>query len=547
MNEVTLNHWTIFAVGIASVVFTLHRLLSYLRFLQQEEYSACGFLAWVWRRQAFDRQASLMAVTALGFSMLCDAEYPAPLVVLSLLLSLVLAVTGLFQEDPCASGKITLKMTDRAKRIYRFSFFLYLFAQMLGGWLAIGFFSAPIFAFWLWQLCLFQLMPIFLSLAVILLSPGEKIIQNKFRIQAEELLSRCHPFIVAITGSYGKTSSKDILAKFLNQALGPTFWPKGGINTVMGITREIREKLGANHRYAVIEMGAYREGSIRRLCQFTPPKAAIVTAVGVMHLERFGSAENIYRAKSEIAQALPKDGILVCNGDNPGARRMASEYPSGVTLLYGLEPERGRLDSWISDIEVKVPGTFFKLHWQGVELIAKVPLHGRPALSNVLAAFTMACALGADPEYLIAAMANLQPVSNRLEVRLMGDFVQINDAYNSNPVGFAAALEVLKELPGKRKILVTPGMIELGKEQQSENAKAAELAAGVCDLVMLVGKENLTALKQGLERGGFASEKIRLFNSRDNALHALAQDRREGDVVLLENDLPDLFEMELRF
>jgi UDP-N-acetylmuramoyl-tripeptide--D-alanyl-D-alanine ligase len=382
---------------------------------------------------------------------------------------------------------------------------------------------------------------------VLVLQPGERAIQEKFRREAEGILHDVKPYVIGITGSYGKTSTKNTLAKLLNVCLAPTFWPKGGINTVMGITREIRAELKPAHKYAVIEMGAYKIGSIRRLCEFTPPNAAIVTAVGLMHLERFGGAENVFRAKSELAQAVPADGILVCNGDDEGARRMAAENPKAKTLLYGFNPAAGKLDSWISDIEVSVSGTSFRLHWGEASHAAFVPLHGKPALSNLLGAFTMACALGADPQYLVGAMHNIEPVSNRLEVRKYGGFVQINDAYNSNPVGFAAALELLQALPGERKILVTPGMIELGEEQARENEKAAELAARICNLVFVVGSINREPLCRGLERGGLGQEQIRCYPHRDQALSILHSERKPGDVILLENDLPDLYEMDLRF
>jgi UDP-N-acetylmuramoyl-tripeptide--D-alanyl-D-alanine ligase len=539
-----LSFLTVVIIVLSSILFATRRLLRYLSFLQQEEYSGSRFLRWVWQKRAFDRRGS---ATALVFGLLAllpreDVDYA----IVAILGACVLAVLASREEDPQQTGKITLKMTPRAVRIYRAALLFYTLAV-----LAVSFWAVAISgqaSVWLLQAVFIQSLPLWLVLAVLALQPQENIVQARFIGEAKEILASCHPYVIGITGSYGKTSTKNVLGKLLDVSLAPTFWPKGGVNTLMGITREIREQLKPAHKFAVIEMGAYQQGSIKKLCEFTPPRAAIVTAVGLMHLERFGSAENVYQAKSELAQALPADGILVCNGDNEGARRMAKEYKKTVTLLYGLNREAGELDSWMSNLEVRIDGTSFILHWRDKEYKGFMPIHGRPLLSNVLGAFTMACALGADPQYVVSAMGNLKPVSNRLEVCKCGLFIQINDAYNSNPVGFAAALEVLDALAGERKILVTPGMVELGSEQGKENERAGELAAKVCHLVFVVGSLNREALCLGLERGGLTKQQIRTFAHRDLALAALARERRQGDVVLLENDLPDLFEIvDLRF
>jgi UDP-N-acetylmuramoyl-tripeptide--D-alanyl-D-alanine ligase len=296
-----------------------------------------------------------------------------------------------------------------------------------------------------------------------------------------------------------------------------------------------------------MEMGAYNIGSIKKLCDFTPPKAALVTAVGIMHLERFGSPENVYVAKSELAQAVPADGILVCNGDNPGARRMAKEYDKETTYLYGLDPSSGPLDCYATDITFDDHGTSFVIHWKGRQYSGRTPLLGRPALSNALGAFTMACALGAEPSFATACMANLQPVDNRLVLDRKGSVGFLRDAYNSNPTGFEAALEVLGTLPATRRILMTPGMIELGDQQYEQNKRLAKIASGVVDLAIVVGTVNREALLAGLHEGGFAADSIVTAESRDEAFGFLASIQSGGDLVLIENDLGDIHEGAVRF
>ena len=208
----------------------------------------------------------------------------------------------------------------------------------------------------------------------------------------------------------------------------PTFWTPKSINTVMGVTREIRERMKPHHKWAIMEMGAYNVGSIQRLCDFTPPKAAIITVVGIMHLERFGSAENVYRAKSELAKNVPADGVLVCNGDDPGARRMAKENPKATTLLYGIDSEDA--DCRMTDITETADGSTFTVHWKGRAYTGSTGLLGKPMLSNLLGAFTMAAALGVHPDVLLAVVRNIKPTENRLEVKRVGDVTWINDAYN---------------------------------------------------------------------------------------------------------------------
>ena len=159
----------------------------------------------------------------------------------------------------------------------------------------------------------------------------------------------------------------------------------------------------------------------------------------------------------------------------------------------------------------------------------------------------MACALGADPAFAVAAMSVLKPESNRLEIEKNDKAYTLRDAYNSNPDGFASALKVLKALPSQRRILMTPGMIELGHKQEEENRRVAEQAATVCDEVILVGQTNRPALERGLRDGGLSEEHIHTCETRDEALEVLKKLRSAEDSLLIENDLTDIYEAVERF
>jgi UDP-N-acetylmuramoyl-tripeptide--D-alanyl-D-alanine ligase len=530
-------HTALALVGVGA--FAWRRTLHLMRYFQQEEYDSKRFWAWIQDNKAFDRRGTAVALTTSLVLVAAQAWWFVVLgVAIAGMVGLLVMAQG--EVDPRVTGKKKLVMTQRASRIHRLALALFagFSAPFLVMLLVAGGAMGPAFA-WGWVVVLVQIAPFFLMLSERMLAPGEKRIQDGFQAEARKILADVAPTVIGITGSYGKTSTKMILGELLS-ADAPTFWTAKSINTPMGVTREIREKMKAHHTWAVMEMGAYNIGSVKRLCDFTPPKAAIVTAVGIMHLERFGSPENVYTAKSELAQAVPADGVLVCNGDDPGARRMSVEYPKTTTLLYGFDGDD--LACKMTDVETVPEGSRFTLHWQGKAYPGTTPLHGRPMLSNLMAAFTMAAAQGVHPDVLLAVIRTLKPVENRLQVQQNGAVTWLHDAYNSNPAGFTAALDVLAAMPGQRRILVTPGMVELGDQQEARNREVAAKAATVCDLVLLVGETNRIALATGLKDGGAKDEAVRWYARRDEAFAALQKEQAPGDVVLVENDLPDLYE-----
>lgn len=551
-----------------SFYFFYRRGLRYLQFLQQEDYESQRFLDWLMERKAYDRRGSLSSAVGMVLNYILPLPFTFE-IGLNILVALGLAYVAGLEEDPRTAGKLALKMTDRAKRIFNLACTIYFISVLtLVFYFAHDFQNASIAkvtmsAFWLIQLFAFFCEPLILALSNALLDPYEKDLQEGFANEARAKLKQVHPFVIGITGSYGKTSSKVILTDILN-SVAPTFTTPRSINSYMGVTREIRERMAPKHKYAVIEMGAYYTGSIKRMCSLTPPNAALVTAVGAMHLERFGSQENVFKAKSELPEALPKDGILVINGDYEYCRKMAENNKDKRIYVYGLDEEKGPVDALMYDIEPTEKGTNFSIRWQGKVYTGSTSLLGRPMLSNALGTFTMACVLGLNPEVVLAVIRNVKTESNRLEPQRAaigslqavrngkpprdGIILRLNDAYNSNPQGFNGALEVLHRVSGGRKILVTPGMIELGEKQFEENKNCAKNAAAFCDLVVVVGATNKQALVEGLQEGGLKDEKLKQVGSMREALTFLAEDYcSDGDVVLIENDLPDLYEAVPKF
>jgi UDP-N-acetylmuramoyl-tripeptide--D-alanyl-D-alanine ligase len=518
--------------------FGYRRMLRYFRYLQQEGYDSTRFCRWIYAFKAWDRKASLVAIIASCLSFI----YIEPVVCLFATFSLF--AIALLETDPRVHGKVKLIMTTRAKRIFRLAISSYLVMLALVAFK--GYVNEVSASWWLLHIALFQFIPIWLVFACFLLKKSETRYQSRLQHAAHQILVECNPLIIGITGSYGKTSVKYILARLIQTTLGPTFWTPKSINTAMGITREIRTRLVKGIDYAIFEMGAYYPGSIKKLCNLTPPRAAIITGVGIAHLERFKSQQAIQSTKAELAHALPEDGILVCNGDNEGSRAIADEVsrnkPNTKVILYGLETSGGYPDCHIHSWKGSSEGVSFILDWQGISYRASTPLFGRAVLSNIAAAFTMTCALGADPEFVLATIAGLEPISNRLQVETIDNRIYIKDAYNSNPEGFRAALEVLKNLEGRKRFLMTPGMIELGYEQDIQNEKLASEAAAVCDYILIVGSINRKAILKGLQSQLYPQDQIIFCDTREIAFEKLAGLTCEQDLILIENDLTDLFE-----
>jgi UDP-N-acetylmuramoyl-tripeptide--D-alanyl-D-alanine ligase len=506
----------------------IRRLLAYLRYFQQEGYEHLRFLRWANVRSLTD--PAFWVAMASAFLFLVD---PLTAVVLFTVGSIVL---GVVQPDPRGSGKIPLRMTWRARRVLTVAVILTLAAFVV----AMRVFMdtevrAPLVA----ASIVIAVLPLMLVAANAVLVPYERYTQRSYYSAAVAKLARVHPFVIGITGSYGKSSSKAMLAHIL-QFQAPTLAATGSINTVMGVTRHIREDLVPGHRFMIVEMGAYAVGSIKRLCDLTPPAAALITAVGDMHLERFGSTEAIKQAKSELARALPPGGILVVNADSPNALRIANESNHVRVYLYG-EHHTGALDTRVEQIRFTKQGTHFVLQTPDRAFPCFTPLLGRPIIVNLAGAFTLAVAVGLDPEIAVAAFRTLTPVANRLEVVEDAGITWIRDAYNSNQFGFRAALEVAADLPASRRILVTPGVIELGAEQHTINRTLSREAAAICDATLVVSETNRAAFVEGHHEAA-RENRLVAVPTRGEAFRWLREHMQDGDVVILENDLPDLYE-----
>jgi UDP-N-acetylmuramoyl-tripeptide--D-alanyl-D-alanine ligase len=418
-----------------------------------------------------------------------------------------------------------------------------------------------------------------LILANLLLFPVEEALRQYYLVSARRVIRAIDPLVIGITGSYGKTSTKEILAHILSSRHEVLKTPRS-YNTLMGVCKVIREELKPRHKIFIVEMGAYKPGEIARICQLVRPRVGILTAIGPMHLERFKTLENVARAKYELIAALPADGVAIFNADDPRLLALAEATAAGgsaagtapaavrTVLRYSVRqaaPEQGRPESqpdlWADDIQIDGEGTRFNIHPQAPGQSAgslppvRMRLLGRHNVSNALAAMLAASALTPAAYRLaykdmIPLLAIMPPFEHRLQpVRAANKIVYIDDAYNSNPVGAKIALEVLAAFNGRRRFLVTPGFVELGEIEEQENYNLGRAAASVCDAIFLIGPQERTQpIRQGfldgcasLGSGEDCMPGVYAYATLKEANLKLAELARPGDVVLFENDLPAIY------
>lgn len=384
--------------------------------------------------------------------------------------------------------------------------------------------------------------PIPILISNILIYPLETMINNIYLLSARRRLRRLNPKVIAITGSYGKTSTKDFLAAILSKRYKVLKTPES-FNTPMGICKVIRGDLTAGHKIFIVEMGAREKGDIKELCKLAKPEIGILTAIGPQHLEMFGTIENIIKTKYELIESLPVGAVAIFNNDDENCRRLADSTRDKKVLRYGIGEESGRPYLMAREISMDSEGiSFLAENSQGGTVPCHCRLLGRHNVYNILAAATVAREFGISLNEISESIKMLEPIPHRLQlIHGRGGVTVIDDAYNSNPRGARMALEVLGEFKGGRKILVTPGLIELGEREYEENRQLGIEAAKVCDLVFLVGPKRTRPIFEGLKEVNFPQERIFVMRDLNQATEGLKNVVRAGDVVLFENDLPDTY------
>ena len=525
-----------------------------LHILQLDGYKTGRYLKWIGQhlRNCFE----IKEILIIGGLLILTALYPQYSD--TWLFPVLCLAWGGFQiymitQRKKVEAKKPLVYTARAKRVFGLSICLLVGIATTLVLIAQTSVFAGVFPRWrIAILLLSEVTVINLTIANLLLYPLERTIHGAYFLSAKKRIKTFQPKVIGITGSYGKTSTKYILHQILSQKFNALMTPDS-YNTPMGICKVIRGDLTAEHEIFIVEMGAYKRGDIRELCNLASPQIGILTAVGPQHLERFKSIENIAKTKYELIESLPSGGLAVFNCDNEICAGLADrrEQDGNPVRRYATEPfpvasaaERAALTA--RNIQHTDEGLAFTIHTSvGTETEIQTRLLGRHNVSNILAATAVAVECGMTLSEIRVAIANVEPVPHRLQLTASeGNVTIIDDSFNSNPVGAKAALEVLTEIQGGKKVLVTPGMVELGEREYEENKRLGEHAADVCDLVILVGPKRTTPILDGLKAVQYPNQQIIVALNLEEVKQHLATQVRAGDVVLFENDLPDSYNEE---
>ena len=512
------------AATVAFFLFFGFSIVKSMHMFQLNSYKAPTHIRWLGKNMP-TLIPGLVALALTAVLLLCRANRIAALCVITVVYAL-LAFTCRTRK-----AKKPLVYTMRVIRMLVTTGLLVLVCILCGAILFGGSAYLMVLA------VLAALSPLLVLAANFINKPIEHAI-NQYYINDAKKLLRSSPDLltIGVTGSYGKTSVKYILHTLL-QAEFDTLKTPESYNTPMGVVKTVRSLLRATHQIFVCEMGARHVGDIQELCEIAAPKMGMITSVGPQHLETFHSLQNVQKTKFELEVALPADGTIFLNMEDANIRAYA-DHVTHKMVSYGLSDS---CDYYASDISASSKGTTFTVHTpQGGSDVFTTKMIGAHNVINIVGAMAICCELGIPLAKLKGQVRKLESVPHRLQLIRRGGITIIDDAFNANPTGSKAAINALALFDGC-KILVTPGLVELGDKEDELNHAFGAYAAKVCDHVMLVGKKQTRSIYEGLISAGYPEDRIFVADVLQDALTKAYGIDSEGKekIILLENDLPD--------
>ena len=517
---------------LSTITFYLYAMLKYRKSyyaLQQNSYNQNHhYIKWIFKnpRKTFITYELLFALISIGIYFLTKK-----VILLTLcfyFLSFVLELYKIKREQHKKKFAFT-------KRVFRLTITTLIIFGLLLTYVILNYNEDYLMYYYL-GLFLFGYFSFVLTWLVnIINKPVEKIVYLYYKNKAITKLKNMNNLeVVGITGSYGKTSSKNILNAILQTSFNCYPSPKS-FNTPYGLMNAINNGLDKFDEIFIAEMGAVHLGDIKVLTDLVKPKYGIITTIGVAHLESFKSEENIQKGKFELIESLPHDGVGILNMDDP--KQVSYKIKNDCKIIW-IAIDNKDADYVATNIKLSGKGTSFDVKIKDKTYNFNTVLLGRHNIYNILASIALGIELGVNPDKLETAIKTLKPIEHRLELKKNGDINIIDDAFNSNPVGSKRALEVLSYMDGK-KIIVTPGMIELGPKEYEYNFKFGEYISEVCDEVILIGEKQTKPIYDGLINKNYDKNKIHILNDVKKAFPLIVE--LKGEYVLLENDLPDIF------
>ena len=437
------------------------------------------------------------------------------------IISIIILAISILANLPKTKAKISLKYTNRVIRMFvTQAILITIICVISNNYITLGVLNIIAFS-----LCI---------IANIINYPIEYVIRKYYINEAKKILqSMPNLIVIGVTGSYGKTSVKNFLVKMLSAKYEVLTTPKN-YNTTMGVVKTIREELKSTHQIFVCEMGATKIGDIKEICDIVNPKFGVITSIGPQHLESFKTIDNIIKTKFELYDSVNKNGgITFLNYDN----EYISKQNRINTLTYGINNEKLNYNAY--NLKSSSQGLSFSIN----NVNFKTKLIGRHNIVNITGAIAVANYLDISLNRLVSCVREIKSVEHRLELIPRGNFNIIDDSYNSNPVSSKSAIDTLSEFQGI-KIIVTPGLIELGDDEQRFNFEFGKYMCEVCDYIFIVNSTISKYILNGINSKKFNKNKIFVVNNPQEAIKQITNlGLNDTITVLLENDLPDNYNL----
>ncbi|MDO4501209.1 MAG: UDP-N-acetylmuramoyl-tripeptide--D-alanyl-D-alanine ligase [Erysipelotrichaceae bacterium] len=496
-----------------------------LHMFQQNRYEFKRYTNWLFSVRNIRFTKTLIYVLLMLVLLLFNNKFIKYIV---LLVTVLYTIYAIIQEEKKEYIK-PLVLTARVKRqicVYSVLLFICVFLLVNKG---VNYSLIAVISVYLPYLLIY--------LMAIITLPIENAVKKGFENSARAILNDYNHLIkVGITGSYGKTTTKNVVKDIIGEKYYTLITP-ASYNTPMGITRTIREHFKPIYEVFICEMGADHVGEISYLMDFVKPKYGIVTSIGPQHLNTFGNLDNIIKEKMQEIEMLPADGVGIINVDNEYINAYQIQNNCKVVRI-GINNKEADLVAY--DMKYSNTGTSFKVDIDGETVEFNTILLGEHNVMNILSGIALAKELGLSNNEIKAGVSNIGPVEHRLQIKNINGYTFIDNAFNSNPVGCKRSLDVLKLMPGKR-IIVTPGLIDLGKEENEANYNFGAYMKERADFVILVGEKNSAYIHKGLEESEFDMNNVLVTKSVKEAFNYVYTHFSKEDTILLENDLPDAF------
>ena len=522
MEKVLLN-FSLFLIFIYFVRITRHGL----HILQLENYYISRYAKWM--KRCIGKVLSIKTIILLLIpSILIIASIKNNELLLAGLIIEILVLMYLIVSFKKQKEKKAFVVTARIRRVY--TTYLVLFAILVA---LANMFNYKI-VLPIANICA-MFAYIFVIIVTVVNKPIEGYIRYGFCRKAKTKLKEIPGLkVIGVTGSYGKTSTKYVVNTILSQKYNTLMTPES-YNTTMGVVRTINEKLTSMHQLFVCEMGAKYVGDIKEITDIVNPSYGIVTAIGPQHLDTFKNLDNVRKAKLELVDSLPDDGLAFVNWEDENIRN--SKITKNM-VKFGLSKEA---DYYATNIDINERGSSFDVVIPGKEPIRiKTRLLGNLNILNIVGAVAIADKLGLTENEIKVGAKYIRPVPHRLELKQNPNgSIIIDDAYNSNIKGAKMALEVLKSFEHKKRILITPGIVDLGDKQSEINQELGRAAAESSDFIILVGASQAVPIYNGIKEKNYPESNIFIAKNLQEALSKMNEILTKDSVVLLENDLPD--------